>query len=310
MLVGGAAFVGAASVFEDRTRYNIFNHLQTVLPILHFKGLSYGDLHDDRVRAMSSAEHPIALGAGLVIVLPLALYLVRQTGRRRWVLAAALIAGGALASRSRTPMLMLVAMGLVLLWLRPRLVKRYWPALIPILFVAQVAMPGLASTLKNSFFPKGGLVAQQAKGAGTYGSGRIADLGPGLHEWTQRPFFGRGYGTRITDRSEPHWNAPILDDQWLGTLLEAGLIGALGWVWLFVRVIRRLGHAAKKERGPRGLLYVALAGSVAAYAEGMFTFDAFSFIQEVFILFLLLAIASLALLEHNREAGAPKPAVQ
>jgi hypothetical protein len=302
LLVGGAAVVALAAVIEARTRYNVFNHLHSVLPVLHFAGLSYSDLHDGRLRAMGSAEHPIALGAGLVLVLPLALYLIRRTGQVRWTLAAILIGVGTLASRSRTPILMLVVMGLILLWLRPRAVKRYWPALIPVLFVAQIAMPGLASTIVKSFFPKGGLVAQQAQGGATYGAGRVADLGLGLKDFAKRPILGSGFASRITDRAEPGYNAHRSDDQWLGTLLETGLAGTLAWVWLFVLVIRRLGRSAKKQPGPRGLLYVALAGSVAAFAESMATYDAFSFIQEVFILFLILAVAAIALLDADEAA--------
>jgi hypothetical protein len=308
LLVGGAAVVGLAATIEARTHYNAFNHLHSVLPFLKFAGLSYSDLHDTRLRAMGSAEHPIALGAGLVLVLPLAFYLIRRTGQARWTVAAILVGLGSLASRSRTPVVMLVVMGLVLLWLRPRAVKRYWPAVIPVLFVAQIAMPGLASTIKNSFFPKGGLVAQQAQGGATYGAGRVADLGLGLKTFAERPILGSGFATRITDRAEAGYNAHRSDDQWLGTLLETGLAGLLAWVWLFVHVIRKLGRAAKKERGPPGLLFVAIAGSLAAFAESMATYDAFSFIQEVFILFLLLAVGAIALRTAEQSALGPRAA--
>ncbi len=310
LLVGAGAFVGLSSVVEDRTRFNVFNHLHAVLPMLRFAGLSWNDLHDTRVRAMGSAEHPIALGVGLAMLLPLSLYLIRRTGQARWTIAAALLMLGTLSSRSRTPMLMLVAMLLVFLWLRPSQVRRYWPALVPIALAAQLAMPGLTSTLVHSFFPKGGLVAQQAQGAGTYGSGRVADLGPGLAEWAQHPFVGQGFQSRITDRVDPHWNAPILDDQWLGTLLETGLVGVLAWAWMFARIVRRFGKAAKREPGPRGLLFVALAASTAAYAVSMATYDAFAFTQEIFILFLLVAIGCVALRfgEHFAPVGVLRPA--
>ena len=72
--------------------------------------------------------------------------------------------------------------------------------------------------------------------------------------------------------------------------VSGGLAGALAWCWLLGGTIRRLGAAAKRDEGPRGLLYVALAASIAAYAGSMATYDAFAFTQEVFILFLLLAI--------------------
>jgi hypothetical protein len=301
VFVAGGAFVGLSTMIESRTHFNVFDHVHTVIPLLHFQGLTWGDLHDNRVRAMGSAEHPIALGAGLAMILPLGLYVAIRTRKKAWMLALALIVLGTLASRSRTAILMLLVIGAVFIWLRPREVRRYWPMLLPLILVGQVLMPGMAGTLKESFFPKGGLVAQQKAGAGTYGSGRIADLGPGLHEWAQQPILGRGFASRITDRADPHVNANILDDQLLGTLLETGIVGFAAWIWLFVHVVRKLGRAAKEDRGPRGLLYVAVAASVAAYAESMATYDSFSFIQEVFILFFVLAIGAVALLQRREQ---------
>ena len=89
-------------------------------------------------------------------------------------------------------------------------------------------------------------------------------------------------------------NAPILDDQWLGTLLETGLLGALALAWLFVRFVRKLGKKAKHDRSPRGWILAAAAAAVAAYAESMLTYDAIGFTQETFVLFLIIAIGCVA----------------
>jgi hypothetical protein len=45
---------------------------------------------------------------------------------------------------------------------------------------------------------KGGLVASEDQGAGTRGSGRIADLGPGIQEWKEHAVLDEGYGTRVS----------------------------------------------------------------------------------------------------------------
>jgi len=93
------------------------------------------------------------------------------------------------------------------------------------------------------------------------------------------------------DRQHPHANDQILDDQWLGILLETGVVGFVGWLLLLLRPIRRLGRAAKDDDSDRGWLCVALAASLATYAVGMLTFDAFAFIQVNFLLFIVLGLA-------------------
>ncbi len=148
-------------------------------------------------RAFGSAQHPIALSAALVLLFPISIYLVQRSGQRRWWLAAGLLFAGSLATMSRTSVIMLVVVGLVFVLLRPREVKRLLPALIPGLALVHFALPGTLITLKQSFFPTGGLLAQQQANAGYSGQGRLADVGPALDSWSQNPLFGGGYGTRI-----------------------------------------------------------------------------------------------------------------
>jgi len=193
---------------------------------------------------------------------------------------------------------MLLVVGLVFLWLRPGATKRLWPFLLPALIVVHFALPGTIGGLKASFFPEGGLIANQSQSVGSRGQGRVADLGPALVEWSQNPLLGQGYGSRVVDGDNP--NAQILDNQWLGSLLETGLLGILGIAWLFWRSVRLLGRAAKRNDSPDGSLFVALAASIAAFALGMLTFDAFAFIQVTLFLYILLAFAASALSIEER----------
>jgi O-antigen ligase len=176
--------------------------------------------------------------------------------------------------------------------LKPGVVRRLWPLALPFLVVMHIAMPGTIGAFKSSFFPEGGLIAEQKSGAGTYGSGRIADLGPGLDEWSASPLVGQGYGTRITVRSDPKVNAPILDNQWLSLLLETGVAGVLAMGWILVRAVRRTGRLARKDDSDEAWLMAAFTASIGAFGIGMFTYDTFSFIQVTFMLFLLLGLAA------------------
>jgi O-antigen ligase len=199
---------------------------------------------------------------------------------------------------SRTGILMFLTVGLVFIWLRPREVKRLWPALLLAPIAIHFALPGTLGALKESFFPPGGLVAQQQSQPGTIGSGRLADIGPSLQEWRGQPLFGEGYATRIVDPTVPGPQAEILDDQWLTTLLETGAIGFAGWIWFFFRVVRRLGREAKEDDSSRGWLLACIAAGVASYAVGMLTYDAFSFIQVTFLLFIFVGLGSTLLAER------------
>jgi O-antigen ligase/polysaccharide polymerase Wzy-like membrane protein len=290
MLVGGGAIVGFLTIVEARTHYNAFNHLTRIVPLLREQPVASVGQDGRGDRAYASGQHPISLGAALVMLIPLAFYLARLTSQRRWWLAAALLAVGSLATYSRTSVLMLLAVLVVYVMLRPFEVKRLWPALVPALVAIHIMVPGTIGTLKNSFFPSGGLVAQQQEGGGTAGSGRLADLGPGLREWSQHPILGEGFGTRVVNG--PSANSNILDDQWLGTLLETGAVGVIAWIWLFTAAVRRLGREARRDRSTRGWLAVGLAASISAYAAGMLTYDAFAFIQVTFILFFVLGFGA------------------
>jgi O-antigen ligase len=255
-------------------------------------------MQDDRgarLRAYGPAQSPIALGALFVMLIPVAVYLGKRTGRRIWYGAAALIVMGTLATVSRTPVIMLLVVALGYWRFRRTEIKKLWPLIVPLLLAIHVALPGTLGSMKGAFFPQGGLVKEQAAGAGTYGSGRIADLGPGLQEGAQHITLGQGFGTRITDRTEKNVNAPILDDQWLGTFLETGLFGIAAWLALFVSFYRRMMRAARSDDSPRAWLLAGLAISMTAYAVSMVTYDTFSFIQVTILAFFQIGFGAAAL---------------
>jgi polysaccharide biosynthesis protein PslJ len=303
-LVSAMAIVGLLAIVESRTGMSPFAHLDRFIPILQ--------AGDDLVRgsgrrARGPAEHPIALGAALVLAVPLAFHLATAATSRRiwWWACLALLATGTLATLSRTGVLMLVVVLLVYLWLRRRETVRLWPLFLPALAALHFALPGTLGTFKETFFPEGGLVTQQSTSTGDCNSdGRIADIGPTLDEVSRQPLLGIGFGTRIITGPEP--NACILDNQWLGTVLEVGVVGFLAWVSLFVGFIRRLGRAGR-ARTADGDLCVALTAAIAAYAVGMASFDALGFVQVTFVLFLLfgLAAATLARLGSTSLAAGP-----
>ena len=297
-LVAGGAVVAFCGLVESRTNYNVFDHLEGIIPMVSFDpsgALSSGDIaRGGRLRIYASAQHPIALAAMLVMLLPLGLYLAR-TSSRSWWMPVAVTALAVFATQSRTGIVMTLVVGVTFMILRPRAVLARWPIVLGAIVAAQVALPGTVGNLREAFFPSGGLVAQQSNVVNNNrlaADGRLADLGPSLDQLASHPLLGLGYGTRIT--VGPGANAAILDNAWLGTLLELGIVGSLALAWLFVGAIWRLGSISRRDRSDLGRLCTALAASIAAFAVGMFTYDAFSFIQVTIVLFLLLALAAAA----------------
>jgi polysaccharide biosynthesis protein PslJ len=301
VLVGGGAVVATLALFEATSHVNVFNHLSSVIPVLHYDpSLAEPIARGGGLRVFGSAQHPIAMGAAFAVLLPLAVYLARTTRQQRWWLAGVLMLMALFATRSRTGIVMLIALILVYLVLRPRETKRWWPALIPLLLLIHFALPGTLGSFRDAFFPQGGLLAQEHRN--NVGSGRLATLGPALSsEFTPNPVLGEGSFTRVTvpDAQVAVPNAPILDDQWLGVLLETGLAGFLSLLWFFGRAIRRMGGAGRRDASARGWLLVGATASVTSYAVGMLTYDSFAFVQVTFLLFVVLAIGASAWLAKD-----------
>jgi hypothetical protein len=72
-------------------------------------------------------------------------------------------------------------------------------------------------------------------------------------------------------------------------------VGVLSWTWLLSVVLRRLVRRARADRSNHALLCVGLTASVAAYAVGMLTYDAFAFVQVTLVMYVLLGLSVAAL---------------
>ena len=291
-LVAGTAGVAVFALVERRTGYNVFDHLQGWIPLISFEGGldAEGIARGGNLRVYASAQHPIALAALFVMVIPLSLYLAKHTKRRVWYGTTVVLLLAALSTVSRTSVTMLFAVGVVFFVLRRSTMRRVAVLALPVLIVIHIVVPGTIGGLRQAFFPSEGLVSDQTVFGGRVSGERI---GPQFDIIKQQPAFGQGFGTRVT--SGPDQNARVLDNQWLGTAVETGLVGVLAWAWLFFRFVRKAGGAAKQDLSDRGWLLTALTSSVVAFAVGMFTFDTFAFIQQLFILFVILAIGAAVL---------------
>ena len=296
-IVACGAVVAGFAVLESVTGFNLFAQFGAIPGLTYVPSIGEESLsRDGAFRAFSSAEHPIALGAALAMLLPLAVYVASR--RRRWIPAVVVILLGVLAAVSRTPMVMLLVVTLFFLIGRPRQTLQVAPYLAGLLIAFVLVAPNASTAAVRSFFPEGGLLAEQsnAVAAGSTTNGRLSDLGPALQEWSKDWAVGAGFGTRRIDGREQQLAdgrySGVLDNQWLDYLLTTGLLGIVAWIWLFTRVFRQLWPISKSQ-SPDGLLALGLTASFAAFAFGMYFFDALSFSQVMFVFFLELAIAAI-----------------
>ena len=182
MVVGGTIIAGLA-LAEAVTGYNPFNHLGEWLPGFVEQPREVLELRGGRERVYASAQHPIALGAATTLMIPLALYLAskaRALRRWLWLGATLILATSALATVSKTVVVMALTMIVVGVWLRGAAIARFWPVLILLPIVAHVITPGALGGLWKSFFPEEGLVTQLGGRAGEAGSGRLGDFDPAM----------------------------------------------------------------------------------------------------------------------------------
>ena len=107
LLVGGGTLLAVAALIEWRTGTNSSTGTATC-PVPALRRHRRRHIRAARLRARGSAQHPIALGAALVMLIPLAVYLYRRDDRRSGSSAAALLTLGASRTGSRTAAIMLI----------------------------------------------------------------------------------------------------------------------------------------------------------------------------------------------------------
>ncbi|MET4157304.1 O-antigen ligase family protein [Agromyces sp. PvR057] len=295
------------ALIERFSRFNVFLVLGNFLPLTLLR--EGGDVSRAGVaRAFGSAQHPIALAVALCILIPLAIYLAKYAAwplneiNRKIVYGGAtvMLFGGIMAAISRTAVVVLAVMFLVTLVFHPKVAGAIFALALPVLLLAAAVVPKVFESMVLSFLDVDSLVASQYTSAGMGGAGRLADLEPAMAEVQQHPFFGSGFGSRIVIGDEA--NAFILDNQFLGTLMETGALGVLGLaVFLLVPPIMLLRFAfAQAAERRHAVLALAIAVAISGYIAAIFFYDAFGFFQTFFILCILLAVGAWLLTEAPR----------
>lgn len=278
VLIGGvAALIGVIEFV------NGFSYSDTMrLPGLTTNTEVIDDTRSGFARIDVAAAHPIEYAVVIACLVPLALHFALHAPtreRRRWCGAALvlmLVVGPMSVSRSG---ILALAVGLAVYVTHLSGRARLNAAVLAVIGIAvfRAAVPGLLGTLKSLL-----LIGEEDPSI----AGRTEDYAkiPALlegHMW-----FGRGLGTFQPTQYF------FLDNQYLGSLLEGGVLALTVLVAIFVTgicVARGVRHRSG-DPALRGLAQ-ALAGSIAALGASALTFDELSFRQTGFTLFLLLGCA-------------------
>jgi O-antigen ligase len=243
-------------------------------------------------RPSATAIHPIEFGTVLAIVLPIAVhYALCSSGRGRswrWF-GVALIGLGIPMSVSRSAILGAIVAGVIVLPTWPsRQRHRGYVVLLVFALVVKLFVHGLLGTLLGLFT---GISSSDSSTTSRTGSYHL--VGEYL---SQHPIFGRGVGTFL-----PSYH--ILDNQYLGTLLELGVAGVLALLALLLIAVYSAWRGAQVATNATTCdLGYCLAASISAATVCLGTFDGLSFPMFTSLMMLLIgcchALLRLCLQKH------------
>lgn len=246
-------------------------------------------------RPSGTAGHPIEYGVVCALALPLALHFTFRARRLRvrswhWQLCVVILGSGVAFSLSRSAILAVAVAGLVLFagWSWERRLN-VLTVVVGAALALRLAVPGLVGTIFGLFANLNSDVSV---------SGRTQDFGPAFDAIAQSPWLGRGFGTFLPTKYF------YLDNQYLGTLIENGVIGLialagvlLGGMYAAVRV--RLRAADQHTRDLAHALLACLAVPLVAAA----TFDLLSYAMITGLTFVLIGAAGALWREVRTEPG-------
>jgi hypothetical protein len=266
-LVWGGAFCGVVAALQFWMRLDITPYLREI-PGFSLNTDLTGQARGALNRAPGTSLTPIELGVVAGMLLPLATCLaIYDTDRSlamRWapVLLIGLGVPTAVSRSGTVAFIVASAMFIVLMPERQRLVGL---CLTPIALAGVfMSAPGVIGTLTGYF---------QVGSSDDSVKARLVDYPVVERLVQQAPWFGHGGGTYI-----PVDTTYILDNQYLHTAVELGLVGLVVLVLFFVVPLISALVARRRTDDPElRLLCAALASALLAAAVCSFFFDSLSF---------------------------------
>ena len=284
-LCWGGAFCGLVAALQFWMSLDIASYLRE-LPGFSLNFDNPGILDREGFnRASGTAIHAIELGVVAGMLLPLAIYLAMSDSAsslwKRWT-PVALIALGIPASVSRSGILAATVALAVLIVLMPT------PQRV-------VALCGAALGVVSTFMLAPGLIGTMASFIGAGASdpsvaSRVNDYPLVERLVGDAPWLGQGGWTYMPDNL-----IDVLDNQYLTTAIELGLVGVMALTAFFVVPVAVALVARRRTRDPElRLLCAALAAAALAAGVCSLTFDSLSFPMFVGVYALVIGLTGAA----------------
>lgn len=218
-------------------------------------------------RVTGTTAHPIEFGVVIAALLPIVLHCARYgrspSERRWWWIVAAAMAEVLPMAVARSGVIGGIVVFLVIFPTWPRELRRRILAVAVVGVVAMVVIvPGLLGTIRSLFLNVGNDNSIQ---------GRTDDY-PWIEMWVhQHPILGRGSGTFVLGYR-------ILDNQYLGSLVETGILGLLALLALVFGavVVASMLRSRSRDDETRDFAQALVAGLLVIGVCSV-TFDSFSF---------------------------------
>ena len=246
-------------------------------------------------RPSATAAHPLEFAAVLGMVLPIAINRARfaPPGKRlqRW-LQVALIGAAMPMTVSRSAVLAVVAVCLVLLPTWPKLERRIAYAVLALGVTSLwFLVPGLVGTFSGLFATLSG---------DTSTTSRTSAYGTAAPYISQHPWFGHGFNTFFPA------SYFFTDDQYLLSLIEIGVIGLLALLALFITGLVTAQRIRRATTDPEMRdLGQSLTATIVVSMVAFGTFDTLSFNMAAGLTFMFLGCTGAALRLVRAQAAQP-----
>ncbi|MGQ0839389.1 O-antigen ligase family protein [Actinokineospora sp.] len=299
-MVIGATFMAGVGILQFTLAVDLTQFL--VLPGLRPVGeMSYVLERSNFRRPAGTAGHPIEFGVVCAMTVPIALHYALRAKDfggpdKRWWFCLGVLAVASMQSLSRSAVL---GLAIAAIFIIPAMApKRRVRALFGIvLFVGamRVLVPGLVGTLYSLF---------TSIGVDPSAESRRRAIDRAGAEITEHLLLGRGMGTYLPEKYG--W----LDNQYLGTLVQNGVVGMVLLIFLYLAGWYCAFRARMATKDPRIRdLGVTLAACIAVPGISSATFDLLGFAVATGFTFLLVGAAG-SLWRTVQEEVAARPTVE
>jgi hypothetical protein len=275
--VWAAAFCGCVAALQFWLLYDPTSSYMKLLPGFHLTVIP-GLVITSRSglnRVSGTGIHPLELGVASALLLPVAIWLaIYDTERRPWrrIVPVLLILVSVMVSVSRAATIAVALAMIVLVVLMPLRQRLHAFALVP------VALVGVFATAHGLL---GTLLAYFGLGAKDLSITHRTDNYPYVaHLVAQAPFLGQGGGTYIptTLIAGLRPNTHVLDNQYLDTVIELGVIGVTTlFLFFFVPAVTAFRARLRSTDPELRLLLAALGGACLAATVTSAFWDALSY---------------------------------